>query len=221
MNHTRIQILSIQTGLPETRVTPDIADPVNHEWTTGFFKENVSGPVWAGTTNLTGDGQADLRVHGGRDKAINAYPFEHYAFWLTDLNLDELPNGAFGENFTVSGITETHACIGDIFAIGDALLQISQPRRPCWKLSRRWGIRDLALRVVNTGKTGWYFRVLREGNVQAGAEFILMERPYPEWTIAIANHIMFSDKKNQDARHALAQCPALSASWKETLSRPL
>ncbi|RFC35844.1 MAG: MOSC domain-containing protein YiiM [Candidatus Nitrotoga sp. LAW] len=219
MNNTGIKLLSIQVGLPKKQDIPDALDTMDQEWTTGFFKEPVFGPIWVGTTNLTGDGQADLRVHGGPDKAINAYPYEHYAFWLAELNYKELPNGAFGENFTMTGILETEACIGDIFELGDALVQISQPRQPCWKLSRRWRVQDLVARVVRTGKTGWYFRVLREGNIQAGATLALVERPYPEWTVATANNIMLHRKENYVAAQALADCPALSVSWKTTLSR--
>lgn len=219
MNHTDIQLLSIQVGLPKTLGTPNASNTMDQEWTTGFFKETVLSPIWVGTTNLTGDGQADLRVHGGPDKAINVYPFEHYAFWLAELDCKELPNGAFGENFTVTGILETKACIGDIFELGDALVQISQPRQPCWKLSRRWRVQDLVARVVRTGKTGWYFRVLREGNIQAGAALALVERPYPEWTVATANNVMHHRKENYLAAQALADCPALSSSWKATLSR--
>ena len=219
MNHTDIQLRSIQVGLPKTLGTLNASNTMDQEWTTGFFKETVLGPVWVGTTNLAGDGQADLRVHGGPDKAINVYPSEHYAFWLAELDCKELPNGAFGENFTVAGILETKACIGDIFELGDTLVQISQPRQPCWKLSRRWRVQDLVARVVRTGKTGWYFRVLREGNVQAGAALALVERPYPEWTVATANNVMLHRKENYMDAQALADCPALSGSWKATLSR--
>lgn len=219
MNHTDIQLRSIQVGLPKTLGTLHASNTMDQEWTTGFFKETVLGPVWVGTTNLAGDGQADLRVHGGPDKAINVYPYEHYAFWLAELDCKELPNGAFGENFTVAGILETKACIGDIFELGDTLVQISQPRQPCWKLSRRWRVQDLVARVVRTGKTGWYFRVLREGNVQAGAALALVERPYPEWTVATANNVMLHRKENYMDAQALADCPALSGSWKATLSR--
>ncbi|CAH1385852.1 MOSC domain-containing protein [Candidatus Nitrotoga sp. M5] len=229
MNNTGIKLISIQVGLPKTLGTSNASDPMDQEWTTGFFKEPVSGPIWAGKTNLAGDGQADLRVHGGPDKAINVYPIEHYAFWQTDLAYKELHNGAFGENFTVSGVLETEACIGDIYELGDALVQISQPRQPCWKLSRRFRIQDLVARVVHAGKTGWYFRVLREGYIQAGAEMILVERPYPQWTIETANNIMrhrkesivaaAQGKESHVAALALADCPALSGSWKATLTR--
>ncbi|MEO6423020.1 MAG: MOSC domain-containing protein [Candidatus Nitrotoga sp.] len=219
MNDTVIKLLSIQVGMPKTLGTPNASDSMDQEWKTGFFKERVSGPVWVGTTNLAGDGQADLSKHGGLDKAINVYPFEHYAFWLNDLAFKELPNGAFGENLTVSGIQETEACIGDVYELGDALVQLSQPRQPCWKLSRRWRIQDLVARVVHAGKTGWYFRVLREGYIQAGAEMVLIERPYPQWTVETANNIMRNRKESYVAAQALADCPALSGSWKLTLSR--
>jgi MOSC domain-containing protein YiiM len=133
---TIIKLLSIQVGLPKAVGGSDPAS----EWTTGFFKEPVSGPIWVGTTNLAGDGQGDLRVHGGADKAINLYPFEHYAYWLNELEIQKLSKGAFGENLTTTGAVEADVCIGDIFEIGGAtggLVQISQPRQPCWKLSRR------------------------------------------------------------------------------------
>ncbi len=214
-----MKLLSIQVGLPKTLEISDAQDATTREWTTGFCKEVVVGSVWAGKTNLTGDGQADLCAHGGLDKAINAYPFEHYAFWRSDLGFSELLNGAFGENFTVQGMTETEACVGDIFEVGGALVQISQPRQPCGKLSRWWGVRDLVARVVHTGKTGWYFRVLHEGSVEAGMTLKLVDRPYPEWTIAAANNVMLHRNEMRAAAQALAECPALSDSWKGTLSK--
>ena len=220
MKSASIKLLSIQVGLPKTLEISDAADVVTREWTTGFCKGPVVGSVWVGKTNLTGDGQADLCAHGGLDKAINAYPFEHYAFWLSGLGFSELLNGAFGENFTTQGVTETEACVGDIFEVGSALVQISQPRQPCGKLSRWWGVRDLVARVVHTGKTGWYFRVLHEGSVEAGMTLKLVDRPHPEWTIAAANNTMLHRKEKHAAAQALADCPALSGSWKTTLSRP-
>jgi MOSC domain-containing protein YiiM len=213
-----IKLISIQIGLPKTIGGPD---PGN-EWTTSFFKEPVSGPIWVGTTNLAGDGQADLRVHGGADKAINLYPFEHYANWRDELEIQELPTGAFGENLTTTGAVEADVCIGDIFEIGGstgALVQISQPRQPCWKLSRRWNIKDLAARVERTGRTGWYCRVLREGNIEPGTQLQLVVRPHPEWTVSLANEVMHQRQENFEVARRLAECPALSQSWKHSLSR--
>ena len=217
MKSASMKLLSIQVGLPKTLEISDAQDAATREWTTGFCKEVVVGSVWAGKTNLTGDGQADLCAHGGLDKAINAYPFEHYAFWRSDLGFSELLNGAFGENFTVQGMTETDACVGDIFEVGGALVQISQPRQPCEKLSRWLGVRDLAARVDHTGKTGWYFRVLHEGSVEAGMTLKLVDRPHPEWTITAANNAMLNRKVWHFAAQALAECPALSDKWRMAL----
>ncbi|HEX7570607.1 MAG TPA: MOSC domain-containing protein, partial [Verrucomicrobiae bacterium] len=176
----------------------------------------------AGTTNLAGDGQGDLRVHGGADKAINLYPFEHYAYWLNELEIQKLSKGAFGENLTTTGAVEADVCIGDIFEIGGATrgsVQISQPRQPCWKLSRRWNIKDLAARVERTGWTGWYFRVLREGSIDPGGELRLVARSHPEWTVSLANEVMHRRKEDFEVARRLAECPALSQSWKNSLSR--
>jgi MOSC domain-containing protein YiiM len=212
-----IKLVSIQVGLPKTIGGTASAS----EWTTGFFKEPVSGPIWVGTTNLAGDGQADLRVHGGADKAINVYPFEHYADWRDELEIQVLPNGAFGENLTTTGAMEAEVCIGDIFEIGDAsgaLVQISQPRQPCWKLSRRWNISDLAARIERTGRTGWYFRVLRMGSVESGNHLQLVARPHPDWTVSLANEVMHHRKEDFEVAHRLAECPALSQNWRNSLS---
>ncbi len=208
-----MRLASIQVGLPRT------VDAAGKPWETGFFKELVVGPVWLGRTNLVGDGQADLRNHGGPDKAVNVYAAEHYPVWSADLGLPEFPAGGFGENFTVLDALEADVCVGDVYDIGGARVQVSQPRQPCWKLARRWGIKDLALRVQQTMRTGWYFRVLREGEVAAGLPLTLVGRPHPEWTVAAANAVMHHDKGNLAAAAALAACPALSASWRGTLSR--
>lgn len=212
-----MNLLSLNVGLPRTLGHPDASDPMDQPWTTGFFKEPVSGPVWLGRTNLAGDGQADLKHHGGPEKAVNVYPFEHYAAWQNTLAFPPLPLAAFGENFTTTGALEADVCIGDIFQIGDALLQLSQPRQPCWKMARRWRVKDLALLAQQNGRTGWYFRVLREGMLEAGMTLTLVDRPHPEWTVAAANTVMHHRKQDLAAARALAACPLLSTSWQKTL----
>lgn len=189
---------------------------MDREWTTAFYKEPVSGSVALGSEGLEGDGQADRRVHGGPDKAVNVYPQEHFAAWRAELGL-ECQGGAFGENFTTAGLTEAAVCIGDTFRLGAVVVQISQPRQPCWKLARRWRLKDLAHRVEQTGRTGWYFRVLSPGQVAAPSDVVLVDRPHPEWTVAAANRVMHHDKTNRDAARALAACRALSESWKHSL----
>lgn len=213
-----MKLLSIQVGLPRDLGDADSTDPFDRPWRSGFNKEPIVGEVQVSRLNITGDGQADLEHHGGPDKAINVYPAEHLSLWEAQLGI-ELPHGSFGENFTTSGLVESKVCIGDIFQIGQVTVQISQPRQPCWKLARRWRIKDLAVQVERTGRTGWYFRVMEEGPLSAPADITLLERPFPQWTVAEANEIMHHRKQDAKAAGALAGCPALSESWRTTLSR--
>lgn len=211
-----MKLLSIQVGQPQTLGHADAADPMERAWTSGFYKATVQGPIAASSTGLAGDGQADLKNHGGPDKAINAYPADHFDYWQTAIGLNRSPGG-FGENFTTQGAVEIDVSIGDTFRVGHLVVQISQPRQPCWKLARRWRIKELAALVEQTGRTGWYFRVLEVGKVEAPAEFVLLHRPHPEWTIAKANAVMHHRKTDWAAAQALAECAALSQSWKTAL----
>ena len=208
------RIHSIQAGLPRT-----LSDAGGGMWTTGLFKEPVPGPVRLSRLNIEGDGQADLRHHGGADKAVNVYPWEHYARWNLELSPVTLSPGGFGENFTTEGLFEAEVCVGDSFQAGEAVVQVSQPRQPCSKLSRRYGIEEFALRVQRSGRTGWYLRVLKEGTVEAGSVLRLFERPFPEWTVAEANEVMHVRKTDREASRSLASCPLLSESWRATLSK--
>lgn len=211
---------SIQVSLPRSFGQEGAADPMDRPWATGFFKEPVSGAVRLGLTNLDGDGQADLVHHGGADKAVLAYSAEHYPGWRQSMNSPSLPFGAFGENFTVAGLTEADVCIGDTWQVGDeAVVQVSQPRQPCWKLARRWRIKTLALDVQQSGRTGWYFRVLSEGIVAAGMRLVLRERPHPDWTVERANRVMHTEKSDIAAAWELAAIPLLSDNWRMTLTR--
>lgn len=171
---------------------------------------------------LAGDEQGDLRVHGGVEKAIHHYPREHYAAWLAELGehpLLEQP-GAFGENFSTSGWTEDDVCLGDRIRVGSALLQVSQGRMPCWKLSDRFGVPQLALRVQQSGRTGWYYRVLEEGVVSAGDRLQLVEREHADWSLSRLSAVLF-DKRVEP--QLLRECLALPLvpSWQRTLSRRL
>ncbi len=186
-------------------------------WTTGFFKQPVRGRAWLGYQGLRGDQQADRKYHGGPEKAACVYAVEHYPAWREALQLPELAAGAFGENFTAQGLLETGVCIGDVYQIGEARVQVSQPRQPCWKLARRWRIKDLTTQVEQTGRTGFYFRVLHHGWVEAGERIALLERPFPGLTIARANDVMHHRKEDYTAARELASCPLLSASWKDSL----
>lgn len=135
---------------------------------------------------LIGDEQGDRTVHGGPDKAVHLYAWAHYAAWRRELPgvrvLDDA--GAFGENFSVEGLDESSVCIGDRWCVGSAVLEVSQGRQPCWKLNHRFGVGDMAARVQQSLRAGWYCRVLQTGTVAAGDEMLLMDRPHPGWNIA-------------------------------------
>jgi MOSC domain-containing protein YiiM len=196
-------------------------DGRSENWRSGIYKEPVSGPVWARRTDLAGDGQADLRVHGGEDKAVYAYPSEHYPLWRQELGLPEMAFGAFGENLTVAGLLEEAVCIGDIFQAGEAHLQISQPRGPCWKLARRWNARGLEKRFSETGRTGFYLRVLQEGTITPGASLERIDRPAPEWSVLRVHRLLEDSRSDPAASMALAELPFLSQSCRRDLMRHL
>jgi MOSC domain-containing protein YiiM len=187
------------------------------EWRTGFYKRAQEGPQWLGYQGFRGDEVADTRFHGGVDKAVCVYATEHYPYWEQVPGMEEVAMGAFGENLSLKGLTEEEACIGDIYAVGEALVQVSQPRQPCWKLARRWRVKDLAVQVERNGKTGFYFRVLRHGHVQAGDRLELRERPWPQWRISRCNGIMHHREGGAEAARELSACPELSGSWKDGL----
>lgn len=218
---TAPHVISIQVGLPKTLGTKNAPNPLDRPWTTGFYKAAIAGKVWLSKTNIEGDGQADLENHGGLEKAVLAYGAAHYPGWRESLQLPDLGFGAFGENLTVVGQTEADVCIGDIYEFGEAQLQVSQPRQPCWKLSRRLRVKDLAQQVIRNGKSGWYFRVLKEGYIEPGQNLILGDRPHPEWPIPRAHDVMHHQRKNKTAIAELLACPALSSSWKQTLTKRL
>ena len=187
-------------------------------WRTGFYKRPVAGPVWLGRTNLAGDGQANLRVHGGADKAVLSYAAKHYPAWRAELNMPDLPYGAFAENFTITFLDETSVCLGDVYAIGQARVEVSQPRQPCANITRRWKLPGLSERVEATGRHGWYSRVLVEGEVAPGEAIVLLERPFPEWTVARAFRVMRQRTIERDEAAALRAVPTLSDAWRKTLS---
>ncbi|QDV25473.1 MOSC domain-containing protein [Aureliella helgolandensis] len=186
-------------------------------WTSAIIKEPVEGAIYVGLQNLVGDEQADLVHHGGIDKAVLGYASTHYEQWQADLPEFNFAPGSFGENLTLDGLEESTCCIGDQYSIGECVLEVSQPRQPCWKLTRRWGIPRLAIQVQRTGRTGWYFRVLQVGNIRSGQSIELIHRPFPQWTIAAASNVMYAKPRNPADDLALANCDALSASWSKTL----
>ena len=213
-------ILSLQVGMPKTLGTEGAADPMDQPWTTSIYKEPVEGPVWLSTTGLTGDKQTDVGDHGGAEMAVLGYAADHYPGWRTELDQKFLKYGAFGENFTISRLDESSVCIGDIYAIGDARVQVSMPRRPCWKLVRRFRVKDMIERVHEKTRGGWYCRVLTEGFVERGSFVVIEDRPWPQWTISRTYKVYHHRATDRQAALELADCTALSPNWRERLRNP-
>jgi MOSC domain-containing protein YiiM len=206
----------IQVGTPRTHLDED-----GRQWTTGYGKTAVHGPVLVGRENLAGDRQADVRQHGGPDMAVLAYAEAHYARWRLELRWPDVPYGAFGENFTVAGVTEDDACLGDVWRVGTALLQISEPRKPCRNIPRFWHRPDLLRLVERTGRYGFYLRVLEEGLVEAGQPIDVVERPNPDWTIRRATVARSGAAGARAEARALLDVAELGADWRAHIERAL
>lgn len=196
--------------------TPEIHTGTLGEWTTALLKKEQKGEVWARFDNLDGDRQADLKHHGGVDKAICVYPLAHYDYWNGRLGVHWKP-GDFGENLTVEGQTEKCVAVGDVFEIGESVVEVTQPRSPCWKIARLHGIKELALYVQETGFTGWYLRVLREGPIRAGSSIVAKGTGMPRITIEKANLIAYADHNPAP----LLECSALSQGWRRKFEEKL
>ena len=204
-----MKIISVNVGLP--RLVLRNGEPVS----TGIFKEPVGGRVMVRTLNLDGDRQADLSVHGGPEKAVYVYPSEHYDFWKRELPDMDLPWGMFGENFTTEGLLETETNVGDRFRIGSAEVMVTQPRMPCYKLGIRFGRTDIIKRFLVSERTGFYFSVLKEGEVSAGDEFELMVKNVSGVRVVDVTRLYSSDKENVDLMRRAITTEELPKSWRE------
>lgn len=213
-------IKQIRTGKVKEKGYEGAENPMDRLWKSGIFKSEREGKVWLTATGLEKDEIGDTKVHGGPEKALFAYPEKHYTYWQKDLDM-EIGRGAFGENLVVEGLDEATVCIGDTYQAGDVLIQVSQPRQPCWKPARRFKVLDFALRIQRSGLTGWYYRVLSEGYIEADSVLTLVERTYPQWTIAACNEVMHEKKQDLDLAADLAGCPLLAVNWKRTLEKRL
>ncbi|MEW4455436.1 MOSC domain-containing protein [Bremerella sp. JC817] len=219
------EVVQLAVGMPKRYGDPESSDPMHRVWTTGFFKQPVEGEVQLNQLGFEGDGVADLVNHGGVDKAVLCYCAEHYPVWRNEFQqidslassfpVKEFGNGAFGENLTVSGLNEETVCLGDVYEIGTAEVQVSQPRQPCWKLGRRWQLKQLTALAVTTGRMGWYIRVLEEGAVAKGQAMQLIERPLPDWPITRVNELFYRDRHNVEDARTMADCPLLAEVWRE------
>ena len=204
-----IRIESVFVGRPQSFPSEGDSTP----WTSAIVKQRVDGPVYVRTTNIDGDLHAELVHHGGTEQAFVRMLLQNYACWLPEFPSTDCQAGCFGETLLCKCRESVSASTIKRFAV----FSVSQPRQPCWKLSRHWKLPKLAVRVQQTRRTGWYFRVLNEGLLESGQVMKLIDRTYPRWTIAAANDVMFAKPRNSENDQKLAACPLLSSSWRETL----
>ncbi len=186
----------------------------------GILKKPVQEKIFLDTLGFQGDGVADHRFHGGSDKAVCVYCVDHYPFWEKELK-QTLSVGAFGENLSVTGLTETEAHIGDVFRIGEAEVQCTQPRQPCHKLNKVFDFQAMACRVQTTGFSGYYLRVLKPGWVEAGEEIVRIQEDPKGISVARANDLMHNNKKDWDGIQEILSVAALSDSWRKTFQKRL
>jgi len=202
-----MKLVSVNVGLPREL-----------EWrgrsvTTGIFKSPVAGRVRVRTLNLDGDRQADLSVHGGPDKAVYAYPAEHYEYWRQELPGVDLPPGSFGENLTTEGLRETEIRIGDRFRIGSTVVRVTQPRMPCSKLGVKFGRDDMVKRFLASERSGFYFAVVQEGDVAAGDAIEPLERATHDVTVSEITRLYARDRGDLEALRRVVQVDTLPESW--------
>lgn len=187
----------------------------------GIDKQLQDGPLRVTTLGLAGDEQGDPRHHGGPEKAVHHYPRDHYPAWAAELaGADGMTDvlsrpGAFGENLSTLGLTEADVCIGDRFRLGSALVEVSQARQPCWKLNHRFGYAGMSRAVQQSQRTGWYYRVIEEGEVRAGDRLVLTARPYPQWSLQRLLHVLYVDRLNHAALAEMAELAPLAESWRK------
>ncbi|RCJ40825.1 molybdenum cofactor biosysynthesis protein [Nostoc minutum NIES-26] len=210
-----MQVISINVGLPREVLWK------GKTVTTGIFKEPVEGRVMMRSLNLDGDRQADLSVHGGKDKAVYAYPFEHYDYWRRKLPEIDLPWGMFGENLTTVGLLEDKVNIGDRFRIGSAEVMVTQPRMPCYKLGIKFGRADIVKQFLDSHLTGFYFSVLQEGTVGNGDTLSLVSRDSNNVTVADITRLYAQEIHNLELLHRAVQVEALPTGWRDCFQQQI
>lgn len=210
-----MKIVSVNVGRPR------LLSWKGATFSTGIFKAPVPGRVMLRRTNLDGDRQADLSVHGGPDKAVYGYPSEHYDYWSKQLPGHDLPWGAFGENFTTAGMLEKEVSVGDRYRVGSSVVMVKAPRLPCFKLAAKFQSDDIIEQFLNSGYSGFYFSVVEEGEVGAGDDFQFLGGDIPTLTILEAFRLFLPSSGNVDLLRRAGQVQALPESWRERFQAKL
>jgi len=206
-----MKIVSVNVGLPREVVWKGSTVQ------TAIFKEPVAGAVAIRELNLAGDQQADLAVHGGSKKAVYAYPAEHYEYWRKQLSNVSLSWGAFGENLTTEGLWEDTICIGDLLGVGSALLQITQPRMPCYKLELRFNRDDMIKRFLVSGRSGFYFSVIERGHVAAGSKVEFLDRDRDGVTVSDIVRLYLGQTRDPELLQRATNVGSLPQNWRNQL----
>jgi MOSC domain-containing protein YiiM len=206
-----MHVVSVNVGLPRNVAWKGMTVQ------TGIFKEPVDGRVSMTKLNLAGDQQADLTVHGGAAKAVYAYPAEHYEYWRKKLPEVSFSWGKFGENLTTAGLTEAALCIGDRLRIGTAVLMVTQPRMPCYKLALRFDRDDIIKSFLTSRRSGFYFSVVEEGVVQAGSEVEILSRDPNRVAVVDIVHLYLGQAHDPELLHRAMHVSALPQDWKADL----
>ena len=189
----------------------------------GIDKKPVDRPLFLTKTGFIGDEQADKKHHGGAEKAVHHYDFDHYAFWKNELGhkaVFDTPT-AFGENLSTSGLSEKDIAVGDVYRLGKAIIEVSQGRQPCFRLNVRFGVTDMSVRTQKSGRTGWYYRVLQEGEVTLQDELELLERLHEEWTIYRLWKAFYVTRTDYEELSHIASLNELSPSWRSLAQKRL
>lgn len=210
-----MRVVSLNVGLPRTVTWR--GKPVE----TGIWKQPIAGRAAIRGDNLVGDRQADLTVHGGRDKAVYGYPTEHYPWWRTQLPGIELPWGAFGENLSVEGLSETHVRIGDRFCIGTAELMVTQPRMPCFKLGLKFDRPQLVKEFLRSERSGFYFAVVRAGTIGAGDVIEQVHEEPTSMTVTDLVRLSVASHIETDVLRRAVATPGLAEVWREEFRQRL
>ncbi len=207
-----MKLVSVNVGLPRT------VKYHHRSYPTAIFKEPVASRVRVGRLNIEGDRQGNPKTHGGPDMAVYVYSFDHYPFWEEELGLRDLAPGAFGENLTVTGMADDAVAIGDVFSIGTARFQVSEPRTPCHKLAMKFDDPGLPRRFFKAGRLGFYFRVLSEGEVGAGDEIVREVRDPVGLSVAEVANLWADKGAGREALERALSIGALSATWRRSFA---
>ena len=215
------KVLSVLVGRAKTYGDANAKDFLEKEWCSASFKEMCASPIRVCFNGLEGDEVADKTHHGGVDKALFANSYENYAQWASFLNVKPLPYGALAENLTITGMHERNVTLGEIHHIGTAILQVSQPRKPCWKISRRWNHKAFTQEIFTSGLTGWYYKVLQEGMINANDAVYVIKQQTGAFSILEANNAFREPEKYRQMLETILKIPSLAPSYYESIVKRL